>query len=176
MTDNKGTHASIWPTVWRWTLILGAFKAVYNLALWMTGLVNATGVSILGIAVSITLVVFALKSYRTLNNGYLTFGQGFGIGYVASVLSAAIGSAAQAIYLGTIGAEQLAAQHDAVMRQMGDTPGMDPQALEMISGLLGAIFTPAGLLISGTCSAAIGWLIVAPIIAAIVKKPPPIAG
>jgi len=179
MTDNKNrakvTHASIWPTVWKWTLILGAFKAAYNLLLWMTGLISATGVGVLGIAVSIVLVVFALKSFRTLNNGYLTFGQGFGLGYVASVLSAAIGSAVQAIYLGSFGSDQLAAQADAVMGQMGNTPGMDPQALAMMGRIFQAIYTPGGVFIGGVVSAVIGWAIVAPIIAAAVKKPPPLA-
>lgn len=178
MTDKnraKGTHASIWPTVWKWTLILGAFKAAYNLLLWITGLINATGVGILGIAVSIGLVVFALRSFRTVNNGYLTFGQGFGIGYVVSVLSAAIGSAVQAVYLGSFGRDLLAAQADATMAQMGNTPGMDPQALQMMGNIFGAIFTPAGIFIGGVVGAVIGWAIVAPIIAAAVKKPPPLA-
>ena len=179
VTDNKNrakvTHASIWPTVWKWTLILAAFKAVYNVLLWMTGLISAPGVSLLGIAVSVVLVVFALKSFRTLNNGYLTFGQGFGIGYVASVLSAVISGAVQAVYLGSFGSDQLAAQAAAAMGQLGDTPGMDPQALEMMSGMFRAIYTPGGIFIAGVVSAVIGWAIVAPIIAAAVKKPPPLA-
>ena len=171
----RGT-VSIWPTVWKWTLILGAFKAVYNIVLWVAGLISVPGIGVLGIAAAIVLVVLALRSYRTLNNGYLTFGQGFGIGYAASVLSAAIGSLAQALYLAVLGRDALAAQTAAIMQQFQATPGMDPQALEMMRGLFEAIYTPAGLFISGICGAAIGWLIVCPIIAAAVKKPPPLPG
>lgn len=175
--DNRARGTvSIWPTVWKWTLILGAFKAVFNVALWATGLVSAPGIGLLGIVVAIVLVVLALRSFRALNNGYLTFGQGFGIGYVASVLSAAIGSAAQAIYLAAFGADALAAQAEAILAQFQNNPGMDRQALDTLTGVFEAIYTPAGLFIGGVCGAAIGWLIVAPIIAAAVKKPPPLAG
>ena len=177
MADNKNASAriSIWPTVWKWTMILAAFKAIYNLALWITGLVSATGVGLVGIAIAIVLVVLALKSYRAANNGYLTFGQGFGIGYVASVLSTAISGAVQAIYLGAVGADMLVAQRDAVMDQIRANPGMDPQTLSMMTNLFSAIYTPSGIFLLGTCLAAIGWLIVCPIIAASVKNPPPIA-
>lgn len=179
MADNnnraRGT-VSKWPTVWKWTLILGAFKAVYSVMLWMTGLMSAPGVGVLGIIGSIVLVVLGLRSFRTLNNGYLTFGQGFGIGYVASVLSAAIGSAAQAVYLAAFGADALAAQTAAMLEQFQANPAMDRQMLDTLTGLFGAIYTPAGVFIGGICGAAIGWLIVCPIIAAAVKKPPPLAG
>lgn len=179
MTDNNkqssSARVSIWPTVWKWTLILAAFKAIYNLALWMTGLVSATGVGVVGIAIAIVLVVLALKSYRAANNGYLTFGQGFGIGYVASVISAAISGAVQGIYLGALGADMLAAQSEAVMEQMRANPGMDPQMLSMMTNLFSSIYTPSGVFLVGTCAAVIGWLIVCPIIAATVKNPPPIA-
>lgn len=177
MTDNNRTRGtvSIWPTVWKWTLILAAFKSVYSLILWMTGLISASGVSVLGLVVSIVLVVLGLRNFRTLNNGYMTFGQGFGIGYVASVLSAAVGSAVQAVYLATLGADALAAQTEAVLAQFRANPGMDRQTLDTLTGLFGAIYTPAGVFISGICAAAIGWAIVCPIIAAAVKKPPPLA-
>jgi hypothetical protein len=72
--------------------------------------------------------------------------------------------------------DALAAQKAAVLQQFQANPAMDPQALDMLTGVFGAIYTPAGVFIGGICAAAIGWLIVCPIIAAAVKKPPPLAG
>jgi hypothetical protein len=179
MTDNNkrnpGVRVSIWPTVWKWTLILAAYKAVYGMVLWITGLISASGVGLLGIVIGIVLVVLALRSFRTLNNGYMTFGQGFGIGYVASVLSAAVSNAVQAAYLGAFGADKLALQTEAVLSQFRANPAMDARTVDMMTDLFGAIYTPGGVFIGGTIGAVIGWAIVCPIVAAIVKRPPPLA-
>lgn len=164
---------SIWPTVWKFTLILAAFKAAYSLLIQMTGLVGTTGVGLISIVVSVVLLVIALKSFRG-RNGYMSFGQGFGIAFVASFVSALIAAIVNVIYFSTIGEEALRAQIDTQLRQAQSNPAVDAQTMEMLRGFFEVLYTPAGIFISSAITAAIGWCIVALILAAIMKKPAPI--
>lgn len=181
MSDNKnnaldGAPVSIWPTVWKYALIIAAFKAIYSLVLWTTGLAGTPGLGLIGIVVSIVLLVIALRSYRSLNAGHMTFGQAFGIAFVASIVSTAVRAAVDSVYLATLGQARLAAQLDGAMSQLQGNPAVDAQTMNLMRGFFEVLFTPAGLFIGAIIGGTIGWAIVSLILAAILKKPPPITG
>jgi Protein of unknown function (DUF4199) len=179
MTDNRQNPnsgpVSIWPAVLKYGLIVAAFRIVYNLILYATGLVGTTGLGLVGIIGAIVLLVIALKRFRGLSGGYMTFGQAFGICLFASVISTALRAIADTIYLATMGAEFMAAQRERMLDQLTANPAMDPQALQSIEALLNSIFTPGGLLITALITGIIGWLVLSLIIAATMKNPPPIS-
>lgn len=178
MSDNDNQNpsgpVSIWPTVWKYGLIIAAFRIVYNLLLDVTGLVGTTGLSWIGVIGAIVLLVVALKRFRGSNSGYMTFGQAFGIGFLTAVISTVARAAVDSVYAATVGQEMLIAQRDAVLEQMAANPGMDPQAMEMMRGIFGAIFTPGGIFVSAIIAGTIGWLVTSSIVAAVMKNPPPI--
>jgi hypothetical protein len=59
---------------------------------------------------------------------------------------------------------------------MAASPGMDPQTLEMMTGIMDAVFTPGGILFAALFAGIIGWVVVALIVAAVMKRPPPSTG
>lgn len=176
--ENQGLDGapvlSIWPTVWKYALIIAAFKTIYSLVLWSTGLAGATGVGLIGTIVAIVLLVIALRNYRGLNGGYMTFGQGFAIGFVASVVSTAVRAAIDSIYLATFGEEWLAAQLNGAMTQLRANPAVDARTMDMMRGFFEVLFTPGGLFVGAIIGGTIVGAIVSLILAAILKKPPPI--
>lgn len=179
MTDGNnrnpsGGPVSIWPTVWKFGLIIAAFRIAYNLLLYVTGLAGTTGTGIVAVAGAIALLVVALKRFRTSNSGYVTFGQAFAIGFVTSVIATVLRAIVDAIYLATIGRDFLVAQRDATINQMAANPGMDPQTTQAITGFLNSMFTPGGILVSAIIAGIIGWIILSLIVAAVMKRPPPI--
>lgn len=179
MADNNNQSpgdrpVSIWPTIWKFGLIIAAFRVVYNLILYTAGLAGITGTGLVGTIGAIVLLVVALKRFRASNGGYLTFGQGFGIGFVTSLISTVIRTTVDTIYLSTVGSEFLSAQLETTMNQMRANPNMTPEAMEMMRGIFETIFTPAGLFIGGIIGGVIGWLVISLIVAAAMKQPPPI--
>lgn len=179
MTDNnnqnpQGGAVSIWPTVWKFGLIIAAFRVVYNLILYITGLAGTTGLGLIGVIGAIILLVIGLKGFRGQNNGYMTFGQAFGIGFLASVVSTVVRAAVDTIYLSTAGGEFLADTRQQTLDQVAANPGMNPEALEMMTGFFNALFTPGGLFVAGIVVGVIGWTILSLIVAAVTKNPPPI--
>ena len=165
---------SIWPTVWKFGLIIAGFRIVYSLLLYVTGFAGTFGTGVVAFLGSLALLVVALKSFRGRNGDYMSFGQAFGIGFLTATIATVARAIVDTIYLATAGQEFLATQRDELINQMTASPGMDPQALEMIVGFMDVLFTPAGMLIAAICSGIIGWTVVSLIVAAVMKHPRPV--
>jgi hypothetical protein len=163
---------SIWPTIWKFGLIIAVVRIVYSLLLYLTGLVGTTG-SIVAILGSLVLLVVALKSFRGRNGGYMRFGQAFGIGFFTALIATVARAVVDSIYLATAGRDILAAQRDEMIDQMAANPGMDPETLEMMTGVMDAVFTPGGMLFLALIGGVIGWVVIALIVAAVMKRPSP---
>jgi hypothetical protein len=176
-TNNQnldGGRVSIWPTVWKYSLIIAAATFVYELVLYLTGLIGTTGFGLIRTIIAVVLLVVALRQFRSLNNGYMTFGQALGLSFMASIVSTAIRAALTSAYLATFGEEILASLLEQTVGPLQANPAMDSQTMEMVTGVLGAVFTPAGIFVSSLISGAIGGFIISLILAMILKKPPPI--
>lgn len=171
-----GGSVSIWPTVWKFALILSASKVIFGLLPQLPALAGVPGLALVGFVVSIVLIVLALREFRRRNGGYATFGQSFGIAFVASVISTLVSAAAISIYFATAGRERLAAQLENIVSQMQANPGMDAQTAEMMRGFFEGLFTPSGMFFAGAIAGLIGWCIASLILAAVLKRPPPITG
>lgn len=166
---------SIWPTALKWALIIAAFKVIYDLLIRTTGLAgNVPGLPLIGIVVTVVLLVLALRGFRARNDSYMTFGQGFGIAFVASVIAIVISAAVGSIYLAMYGEQQLNAQLEATLAQVQANPSVDPEAMEVLAGFFGAVFTPGGLFVAAIIVGTIGWTVVSLILAAVLKNPPPL--
>lgn len=172
--DLAGREVSVWPTVWKFALILAAFKIVYGLLVQMTGLAGTPGLGLVGFVVAVVILVMALRSFRGRNGGYITFGQGFVIAFVASAVSTIVSAAVDAIYFATAGQAQLDTLLENTMSQVEANPGVDAQTLEMLRGFFEGVFTPGGIFVSAAITGVIGWCIASLILAAVLKRPPPI--
>lgn len=163
---------SIWPTIWKFGLIMAAFRVVYSLLLYATGLAGITGTGIVAMLGSLVLLVVALKRFTGLNGGSMSFGQAFGIGFFTTAIATIARAVVDTVYFATAGQEFLAAQRDATINQVAADPNMDPQALDMIVGVMDAVFTPGGMFVAALISGIIGWVITSLIVAAIMKRSP----
>jgi len=169
-----GGSVSIWPTVWKYSLIIGAATFVYELALYLTGLFAATGLGLIRTVIAIVLLVMALRHYRSLNNGYMTFWQAMGLSVMVSVVATAIRAALSSVYLAMFGQEILADLLNQTLGPMQSNPSIDSRTLEMLKGLFEGMFTPGGMFVSSLIAGVIGGIIISLILAIILRKPPPI--
>ena len=116
-----------------------------------------------------------MKKYRSLNSGYLTFGTGAIIGIMTAIIQTVLNSGLNALYLGMIDETILPALKDNTLQKIQATPGMNQQALDMMTKFYDVLFTPAGMFIIGCITGIIGGVIIALIVAAILKKSPPVS-
>lgn len=172
-TGNNG-RVSIWPTTWKYSMIIAAVLFIYTVILYVTGLAMATGVNLLAFVIYIVLLVIALKEYRRKNNGYMTFGAAALAGILISVISRIIGSTLNAIYLAFIDDSVLDDMLDQTIQALEATPGINSDQLEMLTGIYEKVFTPVGIFCIEVIVGTIAGIIVSLITAAILKNPPPL--
>ena len=179
MTDNtaEAVPVSVWPTVWKYSIILAACSFAFTLVRYYTGLGASTGMGLLGLVIAIVVLVIALKKYRGLNGGYMTFGTATLAAFMIDFLGSMISSAVNAVYLAFVDESILPAMTEKTLAQLQQTPGISKPALDMMTGIYkNFVFTPGGMFILGCVGGVIIGIILALILAAILKKNPPITG
>ena len=153
---NKGAYSR------KWGLIFGLVSAI----VFIITAVARLNLGFAGIAVSWTIVIGAfvlgIKEFRTDNEGFVSFGQGFGIAFMIALIGGLVRSVIQYAYL-MIDTEFLAWQQEVQAQQ---SPfGAPPEGQEMpswleffqtaefvaIASVIGAIF--AGLIFGAIVSA-----------------------
>lgn len=179
MTDTVETNpedvaVSIWPTIWKFSLIITACTFAYSLVLYYTGLAGSSGLNLVATVIFIVLLVVGMKKYRSLNGGYMTFGTGAVIGIMTAVIQTILNAGLNALYLGLVDRTILPALKDKTLQQIQSAPGMNQQALDMMTKFYDVLFTPAGMFIIGCITGIIGGIVIALIVAAIMKKSPPV--
>ena len=168
---------SIWPTVWKYSFILAACSFAYTLILYYTGLAAHTGAGLLSFVITIVLLVLGMRKYRSVNNGYMTFGKATITGILISIIASVLSSVLNAVYLAFIDNSVLAGLSEKTLQKLQETPGLTQQQIDMMMKLYqNLLFTPVGMLITGIISGIIGGVIISLILAAILKKEPPITG
>lgn len=166
--------ASIWPVTWKYSLILGAVYAAYSILQFATGLAGRSGLGLISIIIFVILLVFALRSFRAANGGYMTFGQGFLIGFLVSYISTLISSTLTCIYLTFVDGSALERLTQQTIEQLAANPAINSETLEMMTSLFEKIYTPVGLLMLGICTGLFSSIFYALILSLFLKKARPI--
>ena len=175
MENSSGSvPVSVWPTVWKYSLIITACTFVYALILYYTGLAGSSGLNLVATVIFIVLLVVGMRQYRTANGGYMSFGTGAKIGIMTAIIQTVLNAALNAIYLGLIDKTILPALKESTLEKVQNAPGMNQQALDMMTKFYDVLFTPAGMFIIACITGIIGGVVIALILAAILKNSPPV--
>jgi len=172
--NTREATVSIWPTVWKYSLIATACTFVYTVILYTTGLAGNSLLGLVATVIFTILLVIALKKYRSLNGGFMTYGKAAVIGIMIGIIESVLRATLNATYLAFIDKSVLPDLLDKTMQQVENAPGVNQQTLDMMTKIYGTLFTPGGIFASGCIFGIIGGIIIALIVAAILKKDPPI--
>lgn len=158
----------------RWGLITGLIFIVYGMILQFLNLDMQTMqyLSYLNYLILIVVVVLAHKAFKEGGDGFMTLGQGLGLGMLIVLISSVISSIFSYIYLKFIDDSMLAKIKDAQLEQyekMGMSDAQIDQAMEMAS----TFSTPEMIMIIGIVVMAIIGFILVLIISLFTKKANP---
>ncbi|TAJ95192.1 MAG: DUF4199 domain-containing protein [Gammaproteobacteria bacterium] len=173
-TVTGANPVSIWPIVGKYSLILGAVYAIYSILQFVTGLAGQSGLGLIGMVIFIILLVFAMRRFRAANGGYMTFGQGFSIGFLVSYAATLISSTLTSIYLAFVDGSALERLTQQTVGQLSANPSINSETLEMLTGLFEKIYTPIGLLMVGICTGLFASAFYALILSLFLKKARPL--
>lgn len=156
----------------KWGLISGVASMIFITILYLAGQAANSGLASLSIIISIVTMTLAMKEFRTENGGFMTYGQGLGIGTLMSGISGFIAATYGYIYNEFID-PTLRQQILDKTREGLENRGMDDTQIEATMEITAKLSSPGITFALGIIMSIIIGLIIALIISAILKKDKP---
>ncbi|MES2732177.1 MAG: DUF4199 domain-containing protein [Bacteroidota bacterium] len=153
----------------KWGAITGLVAIIYNTILQVTGLALNQAVSSLAFVILIGGIVYGMKEFKTQTGGYMSYGEGLGLGSLLSAVYGLLASAFGAIYIKYIDDSTMKKQME-IQRQAMEQRGMDDaqidQAIQMAEKFTGA----GSIFVMGLLGSLLIGFIISLVVAAIMKK------
>ncbi|MCY7357768.1 MAG: DUF4199 domain-containing protein [Rudanella sp.] len=166
-------QASTYRVAIKWGIFLGLFSIVYSLFLFLTGNIGQSWTSILSIVISIGGLVLAMREFRTLNGGYMSFGEGTTVGTVTGLISGLLSVAFSWFYMTIIDTNVMANMAEKTREALEKQGSFSDEQIDQQMEMMERFQTPGMLLGIGLISALIGSVIIALIVAAFMRKEKP---
>jgi hypothetical protein len=169
MNDQNVTVTS---TAIRYGLIVGLICVIYSFILAMMDETMNRGLSAISYLFIIAGMVMAFKYFKSHNSGYMTYGQGLGIGLIMSLIAGLLTSIFMYIYIKFIDSEMMNRAMEMQRVEMEER-GMDDAQIDQAMEIAGRFSSPELMIVFGTLGFVIIGFIIALIVAAIMKNARP---
>lgn len=141
----------------KWGLILGLVSIAVTTVYYVLNIFNPSWYGyVVSFLMYFGVLYFAMNEFRTLNGGFMKFGEGLGLGVLAFLCSAVIYSVYDFVYKNYIDTTIISKQLQMVEQQY-ENMGMSPELIEqslsqaetMFNSSLGFLMTIFGIVFSG---------------------------
>ncbi|MEM6263564.1 MAG: DUF4199 domain-containing protein [Bacteroidota bacterium] len=161
------------PTALKYGLIMGLVMAAYTLILSLTGQSFNQTLGYVSYVIIIGVIFLAMREYKSLNEGFMTFKQGLGIGVLASLIGGTISSAFSFVYMTFIDPDFIAKLQEFTRSEMEKNQDLSPAQVDQAMEMTSFMMTPGAMFVMGIIGSVILGLIVSLIMSAILKNEPP---
>jgi Protein of unknown function (DUF4199) len=153
----------------KWGLITGVASVIFTTILFVSGQAANSALSWLGVLISVATMVYAMKEFRTENNGFMSYGQGLGVGTMMSAVGGFISTTYTYIYRTFIDPNIMQEIMDKV-RQDLEARSMSEDQIESAMSMSEKFSSPGLGFVFGILGAIFVGFILSLIISAILKK------
>jgi len=154
-------------------LYYGAFLVVFSFILYSTKLDGNLLLNLTGWGIFIGVMVMAMRKFKEGNEGYMSFGQGMGVGFFYTLITGIISSIFDTLYLTVVNPQMLQDQLDKSIAGLESNPNMSDEQIETGAELAQIFSHPVILFFIALFGAFIIGIIIALIVAAVIKKDNP---
>lgn len=156
----------------KWGIISGVVAILVFLVLAVTGLIYNSSASWISIIPFIVILILAHKEFKADGDGYMSYGQGLGIGIFTAGVSALISSLFSYIYIKFIDLEYYENMNAALMEQW-EAQGLTDAQIEGAEAMISNFQNPGLGILFGIVGGMFFGFIVSLIVSAITKKANP---
>ncbi len=153
----------------KYGLITGLILVVYNLVLYMTGLFTNDKLSWVTYIILIAMIYLAHKAFKDGGDGFMTLGQGLGIGMLVVVIGGTITSLFSYIYLKFVD-DTITGQLLEVARVKMEDQGLDDDQIDQAMSMTEKWMTPEIMFVFGILGMIIIGFIISLIVSLFTKK------
>ena len=173
METTSTIDAPIGPVVLRYGLLAGLLSVLFTFALYATGQETNQWLPWLGIVIAIGAIYLAHNAYKGQNKGFMSYGQGLGIGMLVTLVSAVLSSVFSYVYRTFIDPDMTARILDKSREKMEAAGNMSDEQIEQAMKMAAKFTAGPIALVFGLVFALLLGLILSLIIAAITKNAKP---
>ncbi len=158
----------------RYGLILSVVSIAYFLGISMAGLAGEGGIwSFIGAIPSIIVIILAHKYFKENGNGFMEFGQGFGIGFWVVLISSIVSSVFTYVYMKFIDTTFTQTMLDKSREKMAEAGNMSDAQIDQAMEFTAKFMTPEAVVGMGIVMGLIFGCIIALIVTIFTKKSNP---
>ncbi|MFK7953231.1 MAG: DUF4199 domain-containing protein [Ekhidna sp.] len=168
----ESSNTTVKSVAMKWGVINGLLAIVLLLIIDFAGLIGNQAVGWIGYVVFLVLLILAHKQFKEEGDGYMSYGQGLGIGTLAMVISSVISSTFFFIYISFINSEFVDFIKEKSIMDM-ENQGMSDAEIEQAMGFSESFMSPVALTIFGLLGAIFFGFIISLIVSAITKNTQP---
>lgn len=168
----ESSNPTIKSVAMKWGVINGLLSIVFLMIIDFAGLVGNQAVSWIGYLIFLVLLIMAHKQFKSEGDGYMSYGQGLGIGTLAMVISSVISSAFFYIYISFINSGFVDAIKEKSMMDMEDK-GMSDAEIEQAMGFAESFMSPVALVVFGLLGAIFFGFIISLVVSIFTKNTQP---
>ncbi|WP_066506165.1 DUF4199 domain-containing protein [Rufibacter sp. DG15C] len=156
----------------RYGLITGFISVIYSLILFVTEMNNNSALSYLSILILAGGIFFAYKHFKGMNGGFMSYGQGLGIGTVLSAVAGLLGGIFTFIYVKFVDTAFLQKVQDLQIAKM-EEQGLSEAQIEKATEMAATFSGPGMMLVMGILGTLVIGFLVSLVMAAIMKRSQP---
>jgi len=165
-------NVTVSSTAVRYGLIVGLFCVIYSFILAMLDESMNRGLGAISYIILIVGIIMAYKYFKTHNQGFMSYGQGLGIGTLMSLIVGLLASIFMYVYVKFVDSEMMNRAMEMQRVEM-EKRGMDDAQIEQAMEMADKFTSPELLIVFGTLGFVFFGFIFSLIIAAIMKNARP---
>lgn len=153
----------------KYGLITGLVLVIYNLALYMTGLFTNDKMGWIVYLILIGMVYLAHKAFKDGGDGFMSLGQGLGLGMLVLIIGGAISSVFSYIYMKFVDNTLIQQIVDATRMKL-EEKGLDDEQIDQAMSMTEKMMTPEMMILFGMLGLIIIGFILVLIVSLFTKK------
>lgn len=157
----------------KYGVITGVASIVYNVILIITEKNQNQALSALGLIIMVAGMVYAMREFKTENNGYMSYGQGLGIGTLIAAISGLLGATFMMFYTQFIDTNFMQKTLDTAREDM-ERRGMSDAQIDAGMQFSEKMISPGIMFATGVFFSIFIGFIIALIVAAIMRRNKPV--
>lgn len=156
----------------KWGLLLGVALVVYSIVIYLTGQVGNQSLGYVSYAFILGGVILALRDYKGINAGFMSFGQGLGVGSMASAIAGLISGAFTFIYMKFIDTTLVDKIREQAVAEY-EKQGIPPEQAEAAAGMMDMMLSPGAMFVLAILGTLFIGFVFSLIVSAIMKNSKP---
>ena len=157
----------------KWGAITGVASILLSTLLYLTDQTGNQGVASLIYLIPIAGLVLAMREYKQLNDNYMSYGEGLGLGALVGAVSGLLSSTYSVIYMTFIDSTVMQRTMDK-MREKYEEQGMDDAQIDKIMEMSQSFQSPGLLFIFGVLGTIFLSVVFSLVIAAVLRRNKPV--